>query len=75
MLFTDNAIETKMMQIQNIKDSYVVELREANKGLMDLASEFDSYYELYMFVKNATVSIEEFNSAMYMGRPIFLNKS
>lgn len=70
----NNKLKQKMDSINKLKLEYESKIKLNQLELLEMASTFDSYYDFYMFAKNACLTQEEFNITMFIGRPILLNK-
>ena len=74
MHINTQAIQQKLKDIHSLKNEYEYRLGALRKELISLAEGFDSYAEAYCFVKSITHSQEEFNTAMWDIRELFLDK-
>jgi len=73
-LTAQESILHKKEAISHLNKTYAQDLQKLKDELYGIAIGFDTYAELYSFVKSASTSVEEFSSIMFDVRPIFLDR-
>ena len=65
-------IEKKIKELNVLKEQTMNEIDKRKKEIIHNAISFDTYPELYSFVKKHTNSLEEFNETMLFARDMWL---
>ncbi len=67
-------IKNKIIKRDLLKEKLTKEIREINFEIFSHASEFDTYEELYLFIKSVCSTTDEFNLAMNYSKEVWFKR-
>ena len=67
-------VQAKIFEIQYLRSKMTKDIASKREELYKLANVFDNYYDLYVYGKRISSSLEEFNEIMLKVRDIFFNR-
>lgn len=67
------SVEDKLLEINNVNQKYTSDMNKLRKELIQHSVYFESYTEMYLFIKKHTPTLEAFNLDMLEAREIYEN--